>query len=215
MSKGRSIKKIEGSTTYTYVFFGGVMSGFGMPLFEFKRMAELNSIDCLIIRDLTQSWYTCNHQEILQELNKEILHNNRKYIFVGNSMGGFAAIKYGIIFGIERIITFSPQYSVNPMFKFIHLDLRWSRILVKKITCILIKYRHSSLKSVLRNNSKSFIEVHFGRKEPKDKFHASMIKKYNHIGLTEIIEYENSSHSLVKDLNSTHNLIPKILKYEK
>lgn len=49
----------------------------------------------------------------------------RKTIFCGNSMGGYAALMFGYLMGVDKIIAFSPQTTINTKWLILNNDFRW------------------------------------------------------------------------------------------
>ncbi len=52
-------------------------------------------------------------------------------LFIGNSMGGFAALRFGYRIGADRIIAFSPQVRLDAHFRAQHNDRRWEDAIAK------------------------------------------------------------------------------------
>ena len=99
------------------VAFGGIQGKLAMLIFEFKNFLTENFEDFnfIFIRDLKQAWYTRgmdfkdlnittkNINENIKTLNNIIgKQENSKVIFLGNSMGGFASILYGVLLSFQH-----------------------------------------------------------------------------------------------------------------
>ncbi len=107
-----------------YFFFGGIASGIAMPPFEFYRASKILSHSKVFFRDINQTWY----QQGLPGLGND-LYATKSYIellidkqrpekifFIGNSMGGYAAILFSVLIGKGNAIAFAPQTFIPPLF---------------------------------------------------------------------------------------------------
>jgi len=204
----------QGSSKFLYFIFGGVMNGFGMPRYEFERTAKSEGIDCYLFRDLSQSWYSLNNDEILSDITRILNKSKKPVIFVGNSMGGFAAIKYGIKLKIATIIAFSPQYSVNLIDKLKLLDPRWLKILLKSPKSYLKNQDILGLSLLLKGNTQSKIKIYYGSENKLDERNVNAIVKDSINELLEVKPYNTSGHSLVKDLRDNNKLFSIISQCE-
>jgi hypothetical protein len=100
----------------TYVFFGGLQGQMAIPWFEFKGVsAHIGDFNKVFIRDLSQTWYHGTYKDTIREISSLVrkIGNNTRLIFVGNSMGGYAAYLFGYIFGVDEVIMFSPQTAID------------------------------------------------------------------------------------------------------
>lgn len=104
------------------VTFSGRQDGLGsMTVFEFKNFLEeqYGLYDKLFLKDEKVLWYnqgitglSTNVEETIDFLHKQILPY-KKVVFIGASMGGYAALLYGSILKVDLVITFRPQTHTN------------------------------------------------------------------------------------------------------
>ena len=121
-----------GSDT-TFIIFGGISQGMGMPPFEFRRVMETVPANRIYVRDIRQAWYqdyVAGDEAFLDSLLGNVTHYARmmgdhRTVFIGNSMGGFAALLLGILAGADRILAFAPQTFVDPLNRLRYNDRRW------------------------------------------------------------------------------------------
>ena len=121
------------------VTFGGVQQGIGVPVFEFFN--SISEIDCdkIFLRDFKQAWYqkgidstTNNPQKIVEYLKKTISENNyEKVTFIGNSMGGYAAILFGSILNVDKVVSFAPQSYLDIWNRLRNKEIRWLKKIIK------------------------------------------------------------------------------------
>lgn len=195
-----------------YIFFGGIRGGLDIPKFEFYNSSKIIDENKIFFRDLDQCWYQNGILEIgetiysiskyIQCKIKEI--NPKKIFFVGNSMGGYAAILFSCLIGQGEVIAFAPQTFIDPIIRHKYKDFRWKSeiyIMHKKTN---LKKTILDLKPILlklRKNLKISIFVSITNK--LDYIHASYIKDIS--GIT-IYEFEESGHGIVKFLRDVGKL---------
>jgi hypothetical protein len=91
----------------------------------------------ILLRDRTNCWYLNgvnglghNVDETIAELRQRItMMQPSQIICIGESMGGYAAILYGILLGADRIISAGPLSTFDPFFAEQHHDHRWIGIM--------------------------------------------------------------------------------------
>lgn len=104
-----------------FLSFGGVRMGAGIPPAEFHASLSGRDLPGYFIKDFRQSWY----QEGLLGLSQDIAgteavlralierHSPRHVVTLGVSAGGYAAILFGALLGVDRVAAFSPQIDVD------------------------------------------------------------------------------------------------------
>src|SRR5690554_3011391 len=97
------------------VIFGGINQGIGIPVFEFFNILNEKSLDKVFVRDFNQMWYlngVDSHVDTFEKLFlklKRVIKGYEKVSFVGNSMGGYAAVLFGVLLNVNECVVFSPQ----------------------------------------------------------------------------------------------------------
>src|SRR5690554_537187 len=84
------------------VSFGGIYQGLGIPVFEFFNSISDIECDKIFLRDFNQAWYHKGVDSNLDDMEKVIeflrstIRKNKydKVCFLGNSMGGYAALLF-------------------------------------------------------------------------------------------------------------------------
>jgi hypothetical protein len=105
-----------------YLFFGGFAGSLGMPPFEFFRSAQLLGESKIFFRDIAQAWYQrglpgvgASAWAVGEFLQAKIEESGAEEVrFVGNSMGGFAALLFCAMLGRGRAFAFVPQTFICP-----------------------------------------------------------------------------------------------------
>jgi hypothetical protein len=118
----KPITYLEGSRKdVLFLSFGGVRLGAGIPPAEFHASLSGRDVPGYFIKDFRQSWY----QEGLLGLSSDVAstaavlkalierHSPRHVVTLGVSAGGYAAILFGALLGVDRVAAFSPQTDVS------------------------------------------------------------------------------------------------------
>jgi len=199
-----------------YIFFGGISAGIAMPPFEFYNASKIIDENKIFVRDFSQSWYQSGLYGISDNVNstagylkkkiKEI--NPEKTFFVGNSMGGYAAILFGNLIGNGEIIAFSPQTFISPELRSRHRDFRWNEQIKATYRRSISKNETWDLFPLLLRLSKNIkTSIYVSKEDRLDHIHALHLKD---VQCTKLIELERGGHNLVKTLRD-QGILPAIM----
>jgi len=200
-----------------YFLFSGFVGRMGLPLFEFVKSAQILQDNKIFFRDVSQSWYQCGlpgvgaHIHAITDFIRkkaEEIHPRNIY-FVGNSMGGFAAILFGGLFGQGKVIAFSPQTFICPSKLILYKDTRNRKQKIAACLKSLFKPHVHDLKKVLRHPSPHLnIKIYVSAENRIDWAHAQNVRAYENV---TIKPFPICQHDLVKFLRD-QRLLPGILK---
>lgn len=195
-----------------YIFFGGIAAGIAMPVFEFYNASKIIDDHKMFLRDFSQCWY----QDGLPSIGKDVystaeyLKNKiddikpEKVYFVGNSMGGYAAILFAKLIGVGEVIAFAPQTFISPFLRIKNRDKRWAKQILSTYTKSLFKRKIWDLRPLLVNSNHNIKTSIFVSKADKlDHIHASHISGINGVN---VYEFEDGGHGIVKLLRDEGKL---------
>lgn len=100
-----------------YTSFGGIDSYNGKLKFQFQKTLRqlVPKYDKYFLIDKEQCWYhsgisgiTSNISETVEYLKKRVSKYKNVY-FIGNSAGGYAAILFGSLLNVTKVLAFQPQ----------------------------------------------------------------------------------------------------------
>ncbi|MFT4803167.1 MAG: hypothetical protein ACJA2S_004807 [Cyclobacteriaceae bacterium] len=198
------------------VSFGGINQGLGMPVFEFARSIASVECDKLYLRDFAQQWYQKgidseidNIASLINLLKATI--NERKYkkvCFLGNSMGGYAAILFGTILNVDTIVSFSPQTYIDKWNRFLYWDRRWKQQIseVHKNSMKISEY--FDLRSCLSKHTyRTQIDIYYSPKHRLDKTYANRLKNLPNVNLKPI---DKGGHAIIKTIRDEGRLLALI-----
>jgi hypothetical protein len=191
------------------VAFGGIAAGIGIPPFEFFRMVGELSVKKLFVRDLEQAWY---HRGLLgiaddirgaaDYLAVQIAEQRvARTVFVGNSMGGYAAVLFGSLLRANVAHAFAPQTFLGKTSRMLYLDRRW-RVPIRKLH--RVPYKDAALLDLRRvlsqTKSDTEVHVHFPALHRLDRIHARRLQAIANVTLHS---YPTDGHNLVRHLRDT------------
>lgn len=197
----------EPKSSLIIVSFGGINNQMGIPVFEFFNMMNNKNCTKIFIKDIKQSWYllgiegTCDINSTVNKLLEilESLHyRNKKVIFLGNSAGGYAAILFGLLLKVDKVVAFSPQTFFGPFKNLINRDFRWAKQQFKIYQKQKNPNHFLDLNKLLRKIGFGGVdvEIYFGVNSILDYKHYMNIKKFP---ITFHL-YPFGGHSLIKEL---------------
>ncbi|MDP5030748.1 MAG: hypothetical protein NWQ54_15560 [Paraglaciecola sp.] len=221
MNNGKMMNKsveieIVAESKELYIFFGGIAAGIAMPPFEFYNAAKIINSNKIFIRDFTQSWYQNGLALISEDIDGTVrfiqLKINElkaeKIFFVGNSMGGFAAILFCNLLQTGQAIAFAPQTFISPLKRLIYRDSRWTLQILNTYKTSLFKSKIWDLKSfLLKINKIQPTSIYVCTNDKLDYLHAKNISQLPNITINE---FNVGGHDIVKILRDA-GLLPAIM----
>jgi hypothetical protein len=123
----------------------GFVSWNAPPRFDFygrlKKLESLNGtpINKILVRDFANAWYHRpiaglggDVDEIATSLRKLIdVFSPRQVITIGQSMGGYAAILFGFLLGVDKILSFGPLSFLDSRSALSYHDRRWLAVMLE------------------------------------------------------------------------------------
>lgn len=209
--KPAELHRAENAKT-TLVVFGGIANGIDIPPFEFHRMTESLSVNRVFIRDMRQGWYQSQVKDGLfaglsdgEVETVQDWFSSTRTVFIGNSMGGFAAILFGALFAADHVLAFAPQTSVSPLGLLRCRDFRWARqILRMYLRNGFVRNSHDLRKVLLKTPPKEPIEIFYGEICRYDTCHATYLSDLPGVTATMI---PGARHGAVRRLRDSGQLI--------
>lgn len=195
------------------VSFGGIQQALGFPVFEFFNSISDIPCDKIFLRDFHQQWYQkgvdteLNHIDKITTYLKNIIAENDydKICFLGNSMGGYAAILFGSILNVDTVMAFAPQSYIDRFNRFINSDKRWLKEISQVHNNKNKERKYFDLKRHLSKVPpyKTKIHIYYSPKYDLDKKHAERLKRKKNIVLHPI---QKGGHSVVKTVRDSGDL---------
>ena len=194
-----------------YIFFGGIAAGITMPRFEFYKYSKIFDQNKIFIRDLSQCWYQDGLPGISGDIYSTAIYignlvrqiKAQKIFFVGNSMGGYAAILFSKLIGEGEVIAFSPQTFISPILRLRYKDFRWKNQVYTTYIRSLLKRKIWNLKPLLLSGKNQKISIFISTIDRLDMVHASHV---SNIPGVNIYKFESGGHEVVKFLRDEGKL---------
>ena len=199
-----------------YIFFGGIAGAIGMPSFEFYNASKIIKENKIFLRDFSQCWYQNGLAGVSNNIQSTAMYIKTqigsikpdKIFFVGNSMGGYAAILFSEIIGQGEVIAFSPQTFISPLLRLKYKDFRWQKQIITTYRNSLFHRYIWDTKPLLSKERKSRkLSIFVSKNDRIDMIHAKHIK--GEAGV-QVFEFEDGGHGLVKLLRDEGHL-PRIM----
>ena len=200
-----------------YIFFGGIAAGIAMPVFEFYKFSKILDQNKIFIRDFNQCWYQGGLPGITKDVFstatyiKSQIENIKpdNVFFVGNSMGGFAAILFAKLVGTGQAVAFSPQTFISPFLRYQHKDYRWRKEIMTTYRRSVFRKRVWNLRPLLLSDSESNpeIRVFVSGRHHLDSIHAHHISDIRGV---EVYSFDDERHNVVQVLRDSGKL-PEIM----
>lgn len=198
--------------TAALVAFGGIKGGLGVAPYEFFRVTEGVAARRMFVRDLDQAWYLrgihglgTDVTSAARALGDEVARGvPRRVVTVGNSAGGFGAILFGTLMGVDEIHAFSPQTAIDRRHRIAWLDVRWARQMWTVRRTGRLDPGFLDLRVLLeRTAGHPPIHVHYCGTHGRDARHAEHLGDLD--GVTPH-RYPGGGHRLVADLRDRGEL---------
>jgi len=199
-----------------YLFFGGLYTGITMPPFEFYNASKIMQEKKIFFRDLSQCWYHRGLKGVSRDIPQTALYiraqidqlQPRKVFFVGNSMGGYAAILFSALVGMGEAIAFAPQTFLSPSQRRFHNDTRWQSRILRMRFKAMFKKKFWDLRPVLMEKGQpEKISVFVSQEHDMDMIHAAHIDQAPHV---HVHVFEGGGHGIVKKMRDEGKL-PQIM----
>jgi hypothetical protein len=164
----------------------------------------------LYLRDLNKAWFLRGLNGLTREvegtaafLNAEISSAKaRRLIFTGYSLGGFAALLYGVLCGVDEIHAISPQAFINFWRRWRAGDHRWQRYVLPLHFSGTRRY-HDLRPWLEKIAGKTTAHIYFARDSRLDVIHAQHIRDLPRVAVHERAE---GSHRLVTVMRESGEL---------
>lgn len=199
-----------------YIFFGGIAAGIVMPPFEFYNSSKIIDENKIFLRDFSQCWYQNGLLETTEDIDSTVEYiqteiekiKPKQIFFVGNSMGGYAAILFSSLIGKGHAIAFAPQTFIAPILRLKHKDFRWQKQIFNTYRKSFFKRKVWDLKPLLlQPNGIENVSVFVSIKDKLDYVHALHIKN---IPSVNVYEFKSGGHGVVKLLRDK-GMLPAIM----
>ena len=197
------------------ITFAGMGWKNSLPTFIFYNFLKSYKIDKLFLRDIKMRYYltglknsTDNFKETIEFYRKLITQKKYKRIVaLGCSAGGYAAILYGQLLGIDKVIAFNPQTVITSFKENVLGDIYNAPRTCKWLSSLHlddIDYQ----KALDLSNFKPFttsIDIHYSNKGSNgcDKKHALHL---NDDKMCKIFEHDGNDHMIALTLRNNGKL---------
>lgn len=201
----------------TMFMFGGIAGGFDIPPFEFRSITASLNVNRVFFRDLGQCWYQDRVRDGLfsglpidqKDLLQHLLRHTHS-VFLGNSMGAYAAIYFGSGLGADRTIAFAPQTFIGPLQRLRKRDYRWQRELLRMYLKFGLWNSSYDLRQHLKSMSYSSpIDMYVGELDGLDLEHAKRLSSFAHVRVNQVAGAKHGAVRALRDAGKLRLLLEK------
>lgn len=204
-------EEINRDSRCLYVVFGGLSGGLAMPRFEFCQSLQIVEQSKIFVRDHAQCWYQVGLPGIADDVRgvADFLRGRiadlrpERTVFLGNSMGGFAAILIACLLGEGRAIAFAPQTFVSPTARLLYRDGRWRRSVWKMYARCLAKRCLFDLRPHVARAPNVDVDIYVSSDCRLDALHAGRL---SHLANVSVRTFPSGGHGLVRHLRDEGRL---------
>lgn len=140
-----------------YFLFGGLAPRLKITPFEFYRVSRGLEGTRIFVRDLDKCWYHLGLRGVTSDIYETadwLKEQHRKSgceetYFIGNSMGGYAAILFASLTGLGKAVTFAPQTYLSPFLKLRYMTPRAGKQYLKLYRKCSFKPKAWDLRKIL------------------------------------------------------------------
>jgi pimeloyl-ACP methyl ester carboxylesterase len=209
---------MEPESSTLLILFGGIAGGVSMPVFEFFRLTSNLPVKKVFLRDPRRAWYQRgipgigdSSADVRRFVSAAIERADvDRVVMAGASAGGFAAVLYGVLCGVDEVIAFSPQTFIDAENRMRSGDSRWEEQIDALHATMADRAPTLDLLDVLPLESdKTQYQVHVSSDDALDLLHAHRIVGR---GGVRVVEHERGGHRLVKTLRDRGLLQPLLLR---
>jgi hypothetical protein len=164
----------------------------------------------LYLRDLDKAWFLKGLRGVSDGVEKtaEFIRaeaasvNARRVVFTGYSLGGFAALLYGALCGVDEVHAISPQTFITFWRRWRTGDQRWRRYILPMYFNGTRRY-HDLRPWLARTPARTQQNIYFARDSHLDAAHAEFVSGLPHVKIHERAE---GSHRLVTAMRESGEL---------
>lgn len=198
-----SFKEIyqEPNGSNLFLAFSGLAQEYAIPQFEFENsLLKADAGSIFLLKDPMRRWYQAGvpgvgrtvHDIVRYLRNKVTRVTPGRFLSIGSSAGGYAAILFGCMLGADMVIAFGPQTFLDKKNRTTYGDGRWESA-IRKIS----DSEYLDLYNLVRDSPKTKVIIMVGSKEPIDIIHGLYLKGLKNVTL--LIE-KSSKHNCAKTL---------------
>jgi len=210
--KDRSVSVLydfEADSEVLLITFSGVGIGIGVPFFEFLKALTPFNIRKIVVRDVHKSWYHAGLEGVSNDIDgsipalKELIEKSgaKSVIVLGNSMGGYAALLYGALLGVDEVLAFAPTTFADNWNRIKNFDYRRMYKYLRQSPVKSPKYYDLAKVPGMDHPD---IHIFFDNKFRTDRAHAEHLAR--HHKNVSLYRYEGGRHGVIKVIKKMGDL---------
>jgi hypothetical protein len=131
-------------------------------------------------------------------------------VFVGTSAGAFAALIFGTLIGVDRIVTIAPVTFIDRWRRAAVRDRRWGPLVDPVNRGPQTQRSYLDVKAILRARpTGSPVDIYYPRHNRLDRFHARRLATLPQVGLNAL---DSERHDVVREMRDSGALLDLIVR---
>lgn len=201
------------------IIFSGLQGKFGgIPAFEFLQMTSNYPIKRIFLRDRKRVWYHEGIPELGNSIDavadslRAIIAEQQvqRVVTLGTSAGGYAALLFGYLLNVDRVVAFGPQTALSLFARLRSGDFRFSKRVRQNYRKLYdspgYNRHYADLSKLFRTRSvKTKFEIYYSTAYRVDRGHALRMKQFKNVTLHG---YPKGGHGIAKHFRNTGRLKP-------
>jgi pimeloyl-ACP methyl ester carboxylesterase len=214
LPEGIETHRMPGASVAVFTFGSYVNRAETAPSYAFMQTCLKVKETCPVPFDIcyflsnANDWYLSGVRHLGEGLEgavphlREFMQGYERTVFMGNSMGGYAAAALGALAGASKVVAISPQTRFDADFHAAIQETRWPKSFNQmRQRYDVSQYRLASL--VERADSQPNIHLHAGAACPQDDAYADDAGGSQGVTVHKVVE---SGHDLAHDLKKSGRL---------
>jgi hypothetical protein len=197
------VADVEGRGT-VLLAFGGLGQQLGVPPFEFFSLTAGYDVDRVFVRDTSRGFYHRGVTGLGGTIDEIAAHlaglipAGSRVVTVGVSAGGYAALLFGALLGVDEVIAISPITCLTRRGRLLMGDRRWGPEVRAIDRRHPEQHRHLDLRAVAAGGLPP-TAIHVARDHRLDRRHAARLEHRTEV---EVHLQDGADHLVVKQMRA-------------
>lgn len=182
----------------------------GRVPFEFFNLVAGEPVGKVFVRDLDQAFYQRGVRGLGTSVDqvasglRGLIGERSRIVFVGQSAGGFGAMLFGALMGVDEVLAFSPQTFLSPWWRRRHHDDRWPAEVARARHGAGWRLRNLDVRPGLRAaKGRVTVNLYYGDQNRLDEVHCRHLERLPGVQLHPVA---TGSHAVARRMRENATL---------
>lgn len=191
----------------------------GKVPFEFFNLVAGEPVGKVFVRDLDQAFYQRGVRGLGRSVDEVVsglsglIGERSRIVFVGQSAGGFGAMLFGALLGVDEVLAFSPQSFLNPWWRRRHHDDRWPAEVARARDGAGWRLRHLDVRPGLRaTKGRVTVNLYYGDQNGLDEVHCRHLERLPGVHLHPVATRSHAVARRMRENGSLREVLHRALR---